>query len=278
MSSLDNISKDIRMINELGDISEVLEQVAAKTIIEIRESILKSREYFDAAWNIFDVVRKLTNLGPDVYNKDLVVIMTPNRGMCGSLMNRVIRVGEDLYKKYQADLLITGKKGHNHFTNQDERTIHFFSLPNNATYEDIDPLKEIIAKYARVHIVFPRFYSISSQSVEIVSLKTVENNREEHLQKVVTEIDAKRFIVEPSVEAVVNHINTTIMGILFFSYFSESLLAYNAAQMLAMRDAHDNAEEELKTLNFRYNKLRREGIDSKMRDLYKFKYITAAKL
>lgn len=277
MSSLDNLKNEIRIINELGDISEVLEQVAAKTIIETRETILKSREYFDAAWEIYDVIRKLTDLGPDVYNKDLVVVMTPNRGMCGTLMNKVIRVGEELYKKYQADLLISGKKGHNHFANQDERTIHFFSVPNEATYEDIEPLKDIVAKYARVHIVFPRYHSISSQSVEIVSLKSVEDKRDDKAALEEKLIDSRRFIIEPNIGVVVNHVNKAIMGILFFSYFSESLLAYNAAQMIAMRDAHDNAQDELKTLNFRFNKMRREVIDSKMRDLYKFKYIIAAK-
>ena len=165
MRSLDSLRNDIKTIDELKDTTEILEQVAAKSIIETRESILKSRGFFIKAWEIYNVLRQLTDLGPNVYNKDLVILITPNRGMCGSLVNKVVRKGDELRKQNQADLLITGRKGHNHFKNDDERTIHYFSIPNNATYEDIEPLKEVIAKYATVHVVFPRYLSISQQKV-----------------------------------------------------------------------------------------------------------------
>jgi len=272
MSSLDTLKNDIQVIEELSDTTEILEQVAAKSIIETRENILKSREFFSKSWDIYNTLRQLTDLGPNVYSKDLVIIITPNRGMCGSLVGKVVRAGEKIHKSNQSDLLITGKKGHSFFTNQDEKTIHFFSVPNNATYEDIEPLKNVIAKYASVHVVYPRYISISQQSVEVVSLvseEIIKSDRERKIDK----IKAKRYIIEPDLSSVVDYLNKTIIGILFFSYFSESLLAYNAAQMLAMRNAHDNANDQLKGLSYQYLRLKREVINSKLRDLYNFKYV-----
>lgn len=272
MSSLDTLKNDIQVIEELSDTTEILEQVAAKSIIETRENILKSREFFSKSWDIYNTLRQLTDLGPNVYNKDLVIIITPNRGMCGSLVGKVVRAGQKIHKSNQSDLLITGKKGHSFFTNQDEKTIHFFSVPNNATYEDIEPLKNVIAKYASVHVVYPRYISISQQSVEVVSLvseEIIKSDRERKIDK----IKAKRYIIEPDLGSVVDYLNKTIIGILFFSYFSESLLAYNAAQMLAMRNAHDNANDQLKGLSYQYLRLKREVINSKLRDLYNFKYV-----
>jgi len=273
MSSLDTLKNDIQVIEELSDTTEILEQVAAKSIIETRENILKSREFFSKSWDIYNTLRQLTDLGPNVYSKDLVIIITPNRGMCGSLVGKVVRAGEKIHKSNQSDLLITGKKGHSFFTNQDEKTIHFFSVPNNATYEDIEPLKNVIAKYASVHVVYPRYISISQQSVEVVSLvseEIIKSDRERKIDK----IKAKRYIIEPDLSSVVDYLNKTIIGILFFSYFSESLLAYNAAQMLAMRNAHDNANDQLKGLSYQYLRLKREVINSKLRDLYNFKYVS----
>ena len=271
MSSIETLKQDIRVIGELGEITEVLEQVAAKNIIETRSGIMKSRNFFEEAWMIYNIVRAATEIGPEVNDRDLIIMITPNKGMSGNLLNRVINKAEDLYTKRKADLLITGKKGHNHFMNRDERTIHFFSIPNNASFEDIEPLRKIVSKYSRVHFVYPRYISMTQQEVQIASL--INEKKETDVDIKGNNVNASRFIFEPSMEEVVNYLNKTIIGVLFFNYFSESLLAYNAAQMLAMKDAHDNAMDQSKDLLFRYHKLRREVIDSKLRDLYKFKYI-----
>ncbi len=271
MSSIEALKQDIKVIAELGEITEVLEQVAAKNIMETRSDILKSRDFFDEAWKIYNVIRNTTEIGPEVIDRDLIVVITPNRGMSGNLLNRVIDKAEELYKKHKADLLITGKKGHNHFINRDERTIHFFSIPNKATFEDVEPLKKIVSKYARVHFVYPKYISITQQEIVIASL--FNDRKGDIVGDMESAIVAKRFIFEPNINEVVNYLNKTIIGVLFFSYFSEAILAYNAAQMIAMKDAHDNAMEQSKDLRFRFNKLRRGVIDAKLRDLYKFKYI-----
>lgn len=271
MSSIEALKQDIKVIGELGEITEVLEQVAAKNIMETRAAILKSRDFFDEAWKIYNVIRNTTEIGPDVIDRDLIVLITPNRGMSGNLLNRVIDKAESMYQKHKADLLITGKKGHNHFLNRDERTIHFFSVSNKATFEDIEPLKKIVSKYARVHFVYPRYISITQQDIVVASLVNEKKDKNLDMQEEV--VASKRFIFEPNITEVVNYLNKTIVGVLFFNYFSEALLAYNAAQMIAMKDAHDNALEQSKDLRFRYHKLRREVIDAKLRDLYKFKYI-----
>lgn len=273
MLSLEKIQKQLKTIDELKSVSEALEQIAAADMLEVRKRILASRAFFDETWKVYGILRQLVPVGPDVKNKHLVVLITPNRGMCGNLLGRVITTGEKRYKDNNADLLITGRKGHSYFANKDDRTIHFFSVPNKVRYEEIEPLKRIIAQYAEVQIVFPRFYNTTKQEVEVVSLLADQGDK----QKLEDIILPKQFRIEPDIMKVVNYFNQAIVGLLFYNYFSESLLAYSAAQMIAMRNAHDNAKEEEEKLMYKYHKQRREVIDVKLRDLHKVRFLAKTK-
>jgi ATP synthase F1 gamma subunit len=265
---IDILKNELHSVQDLGEIANLLEQVAAKDIAHVRNSIIESRPFFQEAWKIYRVLRQVTPLPPTVINRDLVIIITLNWGMVGGLLNRVMQRGEQLYEKYEADVLITGRMGQTRFAERDERTVHFFSVPNKATYEDIEPLKKIIAKYSQVHFVYPRYIKASHQEIETASL-TIGTKSEDNP---IDQIAAKRFIIEPDVKSMVDYLNQAIIGILLFDYFSESLLAYSAAQMVAMRSAHDNARDEEHRLTLAYHKARRSLIDAKLRELHEARF------
>jgi F-type H+-transporting ATPase subunit gamma len=270
MQSLELLRNQITAINDLSGITGALEQIAAKNMMNTRQKILKSRSFFDETWKVYGVLRQLAPVAPDVKDKDLVIVISLNQGMCGNLLNKVVAVGKELYKDRKADLLITGKKGHSHFADFDQRTIHFFSIPDNVTYAEIEPIKKIVSGYSQVRIVYPRYYSTANQQVEVATLVVKAG---EDSKKPEDFVQSKRFRIEPDLLSVVNYFNKTIMGALFYSYFAESVLAYNAAQMVAMRNAHDNADEMDKKITFSYKKLRREIVDVKLRELHKFRFL-----
>jgi F0F1-type ATP synthase gamma subunit len=82
------------------------------------------------------------------------------------------------------------------------------------------------------------------------------------------EVEAGRFIIEPDAQSLANYVNETIVGLSLYHYFAEAMLAYSAAQMIAMRTSYENAKEESKKLHSSYHRARREIIDSKLRELY----------
>lgn len=269
MPKLDAIKNELRTVQELGEMTKVLEETAARDISQMRERILKSRPYFTEAWNIHAILKKLVPLPPQVLNKQLVVGITLEWGMTGSLLGQVLDKIEELYERHEADLLLTGKMGRTRFSDRNERTVHFFSVPKKATYNDIEELYKITAKYAHVHIVYPKFESLSKQTVAVASLSAKKLDEVDE-----NEISAERFVIEPDVQSVVDYMNEVVVGLAVYSYFSEALLAYSAAQMVAMRAAHDNAKQEQKRLNIKYNKARRELIDSKLRELHENSFAT----
>lgn len=268
MPKLDAIKHEMTTVDDLSTLTRVLEETAARDIAQMRERIIKSRPYFQEAWKIFNILQKVAPQSPDVINKHLVVAVTLDWGMTGSLLPHVLDKAEELYTTYEADLLLTGKMGRQRFANRDERTIHLFDVPKKASYNDIQPVFAIVAKYANVHFVYPRFESLGKQTVSVASIAVHENESKKKMRAKGDPIESARFVIEPDAPAVVNYMNEVVVGLVVYNYFSEALLAYSAAQMVAMRSAHDNTKDARRRLLIRYNKARRELVDAKLREQY----------
>src|SRR5664279_5733469 len=153
MSKTEKIQNELKAVDQLSDITRMLEQTAARDIAQLRVRVISSRPYLREAWKVYDILQQLSPPAPDLINKQLVVAFTLDWGMTGSLLRRVLDKAEQLYDEHQADLLLTGRMGKNRFMNRDERTIHFFNIPKKASYNEIEPVYKTIAKYARLHIV-----------------------------------------------------------------------------------------------------------------------------
>ena len=273
MTKLAKLKTDLRTMNELEDLTDMLEQTAARSIARMRSSIMNSRPFFREIWRINGILKQLTPPAPEVVHKHLIVMIGIDWGMPGNLLNLVVKEATQLQQAHGADMLIAGKMAHGYFRNNDGHTVHFFSAPKDSVLADIQPIYKVVAGYAKVTIVYPSFESLSKQTVETASFSISDHDAveiEENINRTSIEqaIAAGRFIVEPSAQEIVNYLNEAVVGMTVHHYFAESMLAYSAAQMVAMRNGHDNAKQEGKKMQTRYHRARRELIDSKLRELY----------
>ncbi|MCC2631696.1 MAG: atpG [Patescibacteria group bacterium] len=271
MQPIETIKENLSAIRGLAMVTEAFEQTAASAMRRTRSKIIESRPFFEETWKLYAILRQLVEEGPEVRDKDLVVIMTLNTGMAGTLLRSTMQVGERLCEEKQADLLITGRKGKARYKSKSTRSVHFFNLPNEVQYEQLEPLKEIVANYAAVHVVFPRYYGTYDQKVEVVSLVIRPEKKEEKNEY--SKILARQYRIEPNIPEVVKYFTKEIAGSMIYGYFGEAQLAYNAAQMVAMRSARDNVKKEEKKLMSSYNRARREAVDVKMREVLRARAI-----
>jgi ATP synthase F1 gamma subunit len=270
MPRIEGLKNEMKTMKDLEDITNMLEQVAARDIAQMREQILQSRPFFQQFWVIHRVLKELTPPPPEVVHKHLIVAIGIDWGMPGDLQNKVMDEAERQYAEHGADMLIAGKMAHFRFRGRIERTIHFFDAPKKSSLADISPIYKTVAKYAHITFVYPQFESLSKQTVKIASMSNGSGPSEdiEIKSKDTKAIESKRFIIEPDPQSLANYMNETIVGLSLYHYFAESMLAYSAAQMVAMRNSYENAKDESKRLRNRYHRARREIIDTKLRELY----------
>lgn len=274
MTKINEIKRQLDTMHDLEMLTSMLEQTSARTIAQLRSTILDSRPFFEEVWRIYGILKQLTPPSPEVVHKQLVVCIGIDWGMPGGLLNHVIEKSIELQKAQDTDILIAGKMAHARFKKGFDTTVHYYSMPKRVTLNDIKPIYEVVAKYAHVTIVYPKFESLSRQTISAVTLSTEEGNHKKvvelgiPVQTPENTIKAKQYIIDPDPQSLSNYLNEAIIGFTMYHYVLESTLAYNAAQMIAMRNSHDNAKnEKLKSL-IRYNRARRELIDRKLRELY----------
>ncbi|MCA9334734.1 F0F1 ATP synthase subunit gamma, partial [Candidatus Saccharibacteria bacterium] len=222
-------------------------------------------------WKIYGVLKQLTPPPPEVIHRQLVVAIGIDWGMPGGLMHQVLDVAEETYEKHGADLLLIGKMTHARFKDKTDRTVHTFSAPKKSSLRDIEPIYALVSKYAHTTFVYPRFESLSKQVVETnhISIGDTEEQYKEAMQQQTKDnVAASRFIIEPDAQEISNYMNQTVVGLSLYHYIAESMLAYSAAQMVAMRNSYDNAKEASKAIRQKYHKARRAMIDAKLRELY----------
>jgi len=275
MTKVESIRNHLQAMRGLEDLTYVLEQTAAQKIAQLREDVLHSRQYFQAVWKIYGILKQLAPPPPEVMHKHLVVVISVDGGMSGGLTHKVIAEALKIREEHGADALVAGKSAHSSFRNDGDKTTHFFSVPKNVTLEDIKPIYKIVAGYAQATVVYPMFESLSRQKVVAASfsikdgqrLKDSSQSKNADTEQMPRE-DAERFIVDPDAQAMVNYLNEAVVGLTLHNYFAESVLAYSASQMIAMRNGHDNAEKEVEKDTLLFNKARRELIDIKLREVY----------
>ena len=105
MDSLQNIKRRIKGIGNINQITKAMELVAATKMRRSQETALSSRPYAFAALDILATLSQLDGvtmpaiLEQRPIEKKLVVLVTSDKGLCGSFNSAIIREFERFLKK-----------------------------------------------------------------------------------------------------------------------------------------------------------------------------------
>ncbi len=122
----------------------------------------------------------------------------------------------------------------------------------------------VSGKYDRVDMLYMSFKSISRQRVEHQQLMPVTYDAfSDTLGKAVT----KPYIFEPSPEVIFTRILPMYLLAMVQDVFTENRASEQAARVMAMQSANDNAKKLRDQLNLEYNKLRQQAITTELLDI-----------
>ena len=116
----------------------------------------------------------------------------------------------------------------------------------------------------RVDAVYMSFKSISRQRLESAQLLPVAPSAFASASK---EVKARPYIFEPSAEAIFNRILPMYLLAVMQDIFTENRASEQAARVMAMQSANDNAKKLRDQLNLEFNKLRQAAITTELLDI-----------
>ena len=151
-----------------------MELVAASKMKRAVSATLSSRLYATYSWDLLTSLSgKLDEITHPFFvenikgSKSLVVLITSNRGLCGSYNSQAIKKALLLLKATDNNEIISvGKKGDGAMRRIGQNIIaSFVEIPDNATLNDIRPLSELITRkyksgdYINVKVIYTDFIS-----------------------------------------------------------------------------------------------------------------------
>lgn len=276
MATLRDIKRRIKGVKNTQQITKAMKMVAAARLRRAQENIINSRPY---SRKISEVLSHLLKIEKNIDNpfilerkveKVALVVITSDRGLCGSFNINVIRFAEDyinghlgeLNKQGKVQLYCLGKKGNDHFTRRRFNVIGSYpGIFSNLKFEFASGLvRELTHKYLlgeidKVLVIFNEFKSVIQQKTTIEQLLPIKPFEESN-----NDINYADYIYEPDKIGIINSLLPKHLNAQMWRFLLESFAAELGARMTAMDMATENAKELIRSLNLTYNKERQASI------------------
>ena len=268
MAHIRDIKNRIESIKSTKQITNAMKMVAAAKLRKAQNRILKARPYADYINDMLRAIkikntRSLHPLLDDSTegNKRALIVVTADRGLCGSFNSNIIRTAEEYLKKNpKVDLICIGKKGNDYFKKHFRKVSQsYIDLFNEMDFSvSIDVASHIldlllIENYSKIEVLYNEFKSEIQQNIIVKQLLPIVPSE----SKEVTTLD---FIYEPDEKTIIEELGRKYVNVEIWRIMLESSAAEQGARMTAMDSATDNAAELIEQLTLKYNRVRQAGI------------------
>ena len=280
MASLLILKRRIKTTQNISKTTKAFQMIAASRLKRAQDAALSARPYVEKLTDMSVGISKRVGMDNlDKYmiinksDKKLVVLIAPDKGLCGGLVTNLAKETLNFYKDNKNTEFITvGKKAGGIVRLLGGSAIASFDFGTTLPkYSAMYPIMSLIDdhflnnKAGSVYLIHSEFNSVFSQhpftkKLLPVSFEASENKSSE--QKVDTEA-----VFEPSILELLPGLIRHYLEMSVFQAFLESYLSEQAARMLAMQNATDNARDMIDELKLLYNKSRQEKITSEILDI-----------
>ena len=278
MPSVRDIRRRIRSVDNTSKVTNAMSLIAASKMRRAQNSVLEGRPY---SVKIQEVIAHLAAqpmddessaqplLASRTVTKSTVLIISPDRGLCGGLNANLTRqVGQFiLEQQVPVQAIAVGRKGRDFMarTNQDLKAT-FTDLGETPLLIDTQAISRmIIDSYCQeetdeVYLAYTNFVSTMVQEPVIERLLPI-------VPAELTSTESVGYIYDPGNLAVLQNLVPRFVEMQGYHAILESIASEQSARMVAMRAATDNANELSSALTLVMNKLRQESITNELLDL-----------
>lgn len=302
----------IKSVKNTKKITKAMEMVSAAKMRRAVEAVLNTRMYAGLAKDLMHQLGTLRE--KDKYallkirpvQNFLVVLVSSNRGLCGSF-------NANIFKKTQ--LLLNEKHniaqhripGAENILPEGEVNIHiigigkksaafakkhgynlvavFDELGEKPSFEEIIPISSMMieayktGQYDKIAVAYTDYRSSLVQEAKMRQLLPISEHDIEKMtkqfhtdnpsQQEVPQDDypMERYLLEPNVETIVEYVLPRLVEVQLYQGILESSASEHSARMIAMKNASESAQDMIKQLTLEFNKGRQAGITREIAEI-----------
>lgn len=278
MANILSLKRRINSAKNVSKTTHVMQMIAASKLKKAQDAALSSKPY----------VEKLTQLSKTLSGKlegdnlhdymktaetaksTLLIVLAPDKGLCGGLVANLAR--ELLrFDSQEKDIkyITVGKKVESLVSSLDKEIFASFPFGTRLpSFDFIYPIVAIVNDYflnkrvKNVKILSTVFSSIFAQAPIITTLLPIELPNDN------TSPQKNEFtLFEPNSQYLLPSLLKHYLEMSIYQHLLESYVSEQAARMIAMQNATDNALEIASDLQLEYNKQRQEKITNEILDI-----------
>ncbi|KPK28672.1 MAG: ATP F0F1 synthase subunit gamma [Desulfobacterales bacterium SG8_35_2] len=286
MASLKDVKTKIGGVKKTSQITSAMNMVAAAKLRGAQQRMEDFRPYtekFNSAMTSLSANMESGQF-PLMEVRDVesveIVLVTSDRGLCGSFNANIFKATEKLINQYEAEgkkttLVCVGKKGNSYFKKTGKvRKAYTDIMGNFQMFNARSIAQDIAANFLagesdKVHVIFGKFQSVAVQRPEVEVLLPVqpEVSETEEASGTATGPAAGDYIYEPSPTEIMDVLLPLYMNVMIYHAMLETGASEHAARMTAMDNATRACKDMIHDLTLLYNKARQAGITAELMDI-----------
>ena len=279
MAAAKEIRTKIASVKNTQKITKAMEMVAASKMRKAQERMASARPYADKMRN---VVAHMAHANSEYQHPYLIqrevkrigaIVVTTDRGLCGGLNGNLFRQALRQFQKWEGegrelDLAVIGIKGVGFFSRIGGRVVGQVSaLGDSPQLEQlIGTIKIMLDAYDegrvdQVFLIYNQFVNRMTQKPifeQLLPLPPSESDELKHHWD---------YIYEPEAREVMDHLLSRYIESLVYQGVVENIACEQAARMVAMKSASDNAGKLIDELQLIYNKARQAAITQELSEI-----------
>ena len=273
------IKTKIASVQNTQKITNAMEMVAASKMRKAQEGMAASRPY---ATNIRNVIGHIA-LGNLEYRHAYMeerevkrvgyIVVSTDRGLCGGLnINLFKKVLADAAKwqgqEAEVEFAVVGSKATSFFNNMGAKvTAQISGLGDNPSITDLIGSVQVMLKaydngeIDKLFVVYNKFVNTMTQEPTVDQLLPLPKSDDEEIKH------RWDYIYEPDANVLLDQLLVRYVESQVYQGVVENLACEQAARMVAMKAATDNAGELIDDLQLVYNKARQAAITQELGEI-----------
>jgi len=281
MASLKEIRAKVASIKSTQKITRAMQLVAASKMRRAQERMSAGRPYAD---NMRRVIAHLVQANPEFKHRYMVdrpvkrvgyIVISSDRGLCGGLNINLFKAAHNDMKQWSAkgakvDLALIGNKASNFFERHGAKVkAHVSGLGDNPSVNDlIGSVKVMLKAYDngeidRLYLVYNKFVNTMVQQPKVDQLLPLPVTEDSKLAKK----HHWDYLYEPDPKQLLDTLLIRYVESQVYQGVVENLASEQAARMVAMQAATDNAGNLINDLQLVYNKARQASITQELTEI-----------
>ena len=277
MANLKELRRRIKSVSSTARVTKAMQMIAAAKMRRAQQKVVDGRPYSEKIHSILSHLN-LVNYDDEDFElsihenltgtKELCLMITPDRGLCGALVSNITKVALTNSENIEEEVVFItiGKKASSLIVRLGKDLKAQFGVSDMPEIQETLAVSKLVmdelktGQYKSVSMIYSEFVTTAIQKPVKKTLIPVEISDDEEQIRL-------DYIFEPDIEKLLNTLIPRYIEMEIYHGVLEATASEHSARMVSMQNATDNANELLDDLTLELNKARQQVITSELLDL-----------